>query len=393
LDLSNYRKDFPMLDKITYFDNACMTLKPYQVIEAVNEYYEKYPVCGGSRSQHRLSNILGRKIEEGREAISELIGAERKEQIVFTKNTTEAVNLVAKGLGLGKGDTVLTTDKEHNSNTVPWILLRDDKGIKFDQVKTNDDGTFNLENFKESMNQSVELVSMIHTSNLDGTTTPAKEIGEIAHDYDALFLLDGAQSVPHKPVDVQDLDVDLLAFSVHKMLGPTGVGVLYGKEEVLERLTPLSAGGGSVKDSTYDSITLKDAPGKFEGGLQNYSALCGIKPAVDYLLDVGLEDIEQHEIELNRLATELLEDKVEVIGPHDPEKRSGIFNFRVKVLGCHEITVLLEEQDIITRGGMHCVHPWHRTRGELGGTRASFYLYNTEEEVKKFAQIFDDLLG
>ena len=393
MDLSTHRKDFPMLDEITYFDNACMTLKPYQVIEAVNEYYEKYPVCGGSRSQHRLSNILGRKIEEGREALSELIGAERKEQIVFTKNTTEAVNLVAKGLGLGKGDTVLTTDKEHNSNTVPWILLRDDKGIKFDQVKTNDDGTFNIENFKESMNQSVELVSMIHTSNLDGTTTPAKEIGEIAHDYDALFLLDGAQSVPHKPVDVQDLDVDLLAFSVHKMLGPTGVGVLYGKEEVLERLTPLSAGGGSVKDSTYDSITLKNPPEKFEGGLQNYSALCGIKPAVDYLLDVGLEDIEQHEIELNRLATDLLKDKVEVIGPHEPEKRSGIFNFRVKVLGCHEITVLLEEKDILTRGGMHCVHPWHRTRGELGGTRASFYLYNTKKEVKRFAEIFDDLLG
>lgn len=392
MDLSPYRKDFPMLDEITYFDNACMTLKPYQVIEAVNEYYERYPVCGGSRSQHRLSNILGRKIEEGREAIKDLIGAEKKEQIVFTKNTTEAVNLVAKGIGLGKGDTVLTTDKEHNSNTVPWILLRDDKGIKFDQVKTNDDGTFNIENFKESMNQSVELVSMVHTSNLDGTTTPAKEISEIAHDYEALLMLDGAQSVPHKPIDVQKLDVDLLAFSVHKMLGPTGVGVLYGKEEVLERLTPLSAGGGSVKDSTYDTITLKPHPEKFEGGLQNYSALCGIKPAVDYLLNVGLEDIEQHEIELNRLATELLEDKVEVIGPHDPEKRSGIFNFRVKVLGCHEITVLLEEKDILTRGGMHCVHPWHRTRGELGGTRASFYFYNTKEEVKKFARIFDDLL-
>ncbi|MFW5898428.1 MAG: aminotransferase class V-fold PLP-dependent enzyme [Candidatus Saliniplasma sp.] len=393
LDPNKYRKDFPLLDKVTYFDNACMTLKPYQVINAVNEYYEEYPVCGGSRSQHKLSNILSRKIREGREAIADLIGADDKEQIVFTKNTTEAVSLVAKGLGLSKGDTVLTTDKEHNSNTVPWILLRDDKGIEFDQVRTSEDGTIDIEHFKEMMDQDVELVSMVHTSNLDGTTIPAKEIGEIVHDYEALLMLDGAQSVPHKPMDVNELDVDLLAFSVHKMLGPTGVGILYGKEEVLERLDPLVAGGGSVKDSTYDTVTLKDSPEKFEGGLQNYSALCGIKPAVDYLQDVGLKDIEKHEIKLNRIATDLLSDKVQVIGPKDPGKRSGIFNFRVEVLGCHEITILLEEKEILTRGGMHCVHPWHRTRNELGGTRASFYFYNTEEEVKRFAKVFEELLG
>ncbi|MEF8873361.1 MAG: aminotransferase class V-fold PLP-dependent enzyme [Candidatus Thermoplasmatota archaeon] len=391
LNVDKIRDDFPVVDEYIYFDSACLSLKPHSVRKAVDIYYSEFPVCEGKRSAHTLSTRVTKEIKKGRESVKDLLGASTTEEIAFTKNTTEAINTVARGFGLEKGDKVLTTDKEHNSNLAPWIKLKEQIGIDYEQVATGEDGELEIEDLKEKMDSEVKLVSMVHTSNLDGTTIPASEVADIAHEHDAYFMLDGAQSVPHKPVDVKEINVDFLAFSVHKMLGPTGVGVLYGKKRLMEDLEPLTYGGGGVKNTDYDEITLQTTPTKFEAGLQNFAGLAAVKPAVDYAMDLGLKNIEEHEVGLNKVATEELKDHVKVLGPEDPEKRSGIFNFRLKDLGCHEITLLLDEQEILLRGGMQCVHSWYNNRGLEGGNRASFYLYNTEEEVMRFAEVIKSL--
>ncbi|MFO8110590.1 MAG: aminotransferase class V-fold PLP-dependent enzyme [Thermoplasmata archaeon] len=392
MDVEDIRKDFPLVDEYIYFDNACLSLKPDQVVEAVKEYYCEFPVCAG-RSSHSLSNELTRRIISSRESIRSLLNADEPSEIVFTKNATESINMVARGLNFDRGDMILSTDKEHNSNLAPWILLKRDKGVEYQQVPSLPDGTFDLEAFEEKINKDVKMVSMVHTSNLDGVTIPAEEIAKIAHDHDAYFMLDAAQSVPHQTIDVKKLDVDFLAFSVHKMLGPTGVGVLYGRKELMEELNPLVVGGGSIKNTSYDELILQPSPAKFEGGLQNYAGICGVKTAVDYLLDLGLDEVEKHEIKLNKLATEGLKDIVKILGPEDPELRSGIFNFNVQTLGCHEISLFLEESKILTRGGMQCVHSWYNKQNLDGGTRVSFYIYNTVEEVKMMVDTLKELLG
>ncbi|MFP4000483.1 MAG: aminotransferase class V-fold PLP-dependent enzyme [Thermoplasmata archaeon] len=393
MDVESIREDFPVVDEYIYFDSACLSLKPQSVIDAVQRYYSEFPVCEGKRSAHTLSTRLTREIKKGRESVRDLLNASESDEIAFTKNTTEAINTVARGLDFEKGDKVLTTDKEHNSNLVPWIKMKERRGIEYEQVSTDDDSGLNIEDLKEKIDDDVKIVSMVHTSNLDGTTTPASKVADIAHEHEALFMLDGAQSVPHRPVDVEDIGVDFLAFSVHKMLGPTGVGVLYGREELLQDLEPLAYGGGGVKSTCYDKATLQDSPAKFETGLQNFASLAAVKPAVDYVQEVGLENIEKHELKLNRIATEELKDMVNIIGPEDPEKRSGIFNFQMDQLGCHEITLLMDEENILLRGGQQCVHSWYSFHGLEGGNRASFYLYNTEEEVMKFVDVIRSLLG
>ncbi len=392
LDTDKIREDFPLVDEYIYFDNACLTLKPYSVIQAVDEYYHEFPVCAG-RSSHSLSNKLTRRVTSARESLRSLINAEDRSEIVFTKNATESINMVARGLNFQKGDVVISTDKEHNSNLAPWLMLKKKRDIEYRQVASEDDGTFSLENLEEMMSKDVKLVSMVHTSNLDGVSIPAEEIGKIARDYDAYFMLDAAQSVPHRPIDVKGLGVDFMAFSVHKMLGPTGVGVLYGRKELMDELEPLVVGGGSVKNTYYDELELHSSPARFEGGLQNYAGICGVKAAVDYLLDIGLEEIEDHEVHLNRIATEALEDLVDILGPREPELRTGIFNFNIEQLGCHEMALLLEEKGVLTRGGMQCVHSWYNAKNIEGGTRVSFYLYNTPEEVETMVGVITDLLG
>ncbi len=385
MNISKIRKDFPIVSDWIYLDNACTSLKPCQVTEAVREYYEKFSVCSG-RSTHSLSLELQRRIEAGRDSLRKLINAKSTDEIVYTKNCTEAINLVSKGMNLTKGDVVLTTDKEHNSNLVPWIKLQDNTGITYRQVPT-DNGNFDMEAFKEAMSTKVKLVSMVHTSNLDGSTIPAKEVAEVVHDHGGIFMLDAAQSVPHRPIDVQKIDVDLIAFSVHKMIGPTGVGVLYGKKDLLDDIEPLLYGGGGVKNTTSREAFLQDCPRKFESGQQNYASLFAVKTAVEYLMDIGMDNIHEHEIKLNEFATKELHEYVHIIGPEEASERSGIFNFYVDELGAHEVSILLEEEGILTRGGMQCVHSWYNKNKIEGGTRASFYFYNTMDEVKKFVEI------
>lgn len=383
MDVKKIRQDFPVLNKpkpVIYMDSACMTMKPKQVIDAMNRYYNEFPGCGG-RSMHKIGKKVTEEVMLVRIAAQKFFNAKTEKEIVFTKNTTESINLVAHSLGLNKDDIVISSDKEHNSNLLPWQFL----GVKHEIVKSNPDGTFNLENFKKIMNKKVKLVAMVHTSNLDGTTTPAKEIIEIAHDNGALVLLDAAQSAPHKEVDVRKLDVDFLACSGHKMLGPTGMGILYGKYDLLEKLKPFLVGGDTVIDTTYTSAKMEKPPDKFEAGLQNYSGIIGLAEAMRYISNVGLKNIEKHEIGLNKIITDELIDIVELIGPRNSELRSGIFSFNIKGMDPHNIAMILDKSaNIAIRSGAHCVHSWFNAHNMKGSARASLYLYNTEEECKIF---------
>lgn len=389
------RNDFPAITNnpdTIYMDSACMALKPKKVIDAIIDYYTTLGGCGG-RSSHRLAIEVTERTEDAREKVAEFFSAGPRE-IVFTRNTTEGLNMVARGLRLEKGDRVLTTDKEHNSNLIPWQKLSNN-GIKHEIVPSNPDGTFNIENLKEMMGGDVKVVSMAHTSNLDGYTIPAEEIGEIAHDYNALFVLDAAQSAPHHPIDVRAIDVDFMAFSIHKMAGPTGVGGLYGKYELLEALEPLNYGGGTVKDTTYACATLLEPPERFEAGLQDYAGIIGARAAVEYLKSIGMEEIERHEMELNRIITEELRDAdgLRIIGPENPGLRGGIFNFTIKGLDSNQMAVLLDERyGIMVRGGRQCVDSWYNSRKIEGGTRASFYIYNTKKEVEYLARAVKEII-
>lgn len=388
LDVEKTRRDFPVLQKmingkpIIYMDNACMTLRPVQVIDKITEYYREYPACG-ERSLHKLGKRVDEEVERARETLKKFINAKNAKEIIFTKNTTEGINLVANSLGLKNGDVVLGTDKEHNSNLLPWQRLSE-KGVKYGYIKT--EGNF-IENLKQSLNKNVKVVAMVHTSNLDGTSIPAREVIKLAHDNGSLVLLDGAQAAPHKEVDVRKLDVDFFAFSGHKMMGPTGTGVLYGKEHLLEQLSPFIVGGGTVIDTTHSEAKFEELPQKFEAGLQHYSGIIGLGEAANYITKVGRDNIEKHEIALNKKTTEGLTGLVDIIGPSDAGKRSGIFSFNAGKADPHEIAMLLDQlENICVRSGAHCVHSWFNAHNLRGSVRASLYLYNTPEECDKLVE-------
>jgi cysteine desulfurase/selenocysteine lyase len=273
--------------------------------------------------------------------------------------------------------------------------MKNNKKIKHEVVPSKPDNTFDLDGFNEMMDEDVKMVSMVHTSNLDGYTIPAKEIIKIAHHYDALVMLDGSQSAAHKGVDVKDLDIDFFACSIHKMCGPTGMGILYGKLDLLNGLQPFITGGGTVSTSTYDQSTFLDVPEKFESGLQDFAGIIGSGAAIDYLTNIGMENIQEHEIKLNKQINEGLKgiENLHIIGPEDPELRGGITGFTVDDMDSHDLAMILDEtENIMVRSGMHCVHSWFNAQNIRGSTRASVYLYNTEEEVKIFVKILKRIL-
>lgn len=385
------RADFKIFNKIgnktlpIYFDNASMSLKPRQVIEAMDDYYFNHPTAAG-RSSYKLAEVTTSKIKEVRHLVANFINASSALEIIFIRNTTEAINLLATSLKFESGDIILTTDKEHNSNLIPWQVLAEKKGIIHKIVTSKNDGTFDLENYRELI-KGVKLVAMVHTSNLDGTTIPAKEIIKIAHDNGALVLLDAAQSSPHQKIDVRDLDVDFLAFSGHKMLGPTGTGVLYGKYSLLEKLEPFIVGGGTVEYSTYTEYKMLNAPEKFEAGLQDYAGIIGLGEAVRYLEAVGFNNIRAQELKLNKYITEGIGKlpRIKIIGPLDPSLRSGIISFYVDGVDMHQFALLLDEMSsVMIRSGQHCVHSWFNDKKIKNSARVSLYFYNTMEEAEIF---------
>ena len=389
MDISKYRKDFPILnsdDSPVYLDSACMTLRPQAVIDAITDYYTNYPACGG-RSVHKLSWQVTENFEMARDSLRRFMGAENASEIVFTKNATESMNIVANGLNLRKGDQVLTSDKEHNANVVPWHHLAKYKGIKYDVLPAKDNYFFDTEALKETLNSKTKLFSFVHTSNLDGHSNPAKEIVEICHDKGVKVMMDTAQSAPHKEINVVDLDVDFAAVSAHKFCGPSGMGALYGKFDELKELIPTYVGGSTVVNSTYKDYKLLPPPSCFEAGLQNYAGAIGSGAAAEYIMNIGRDNIQEHENKLNKLMTNELKDveSLNLVGPSDANQRGGIFSFNLDGWDPTEVAMHLDEEyNIAIRSGMHCVHSWFNSRGIEGTARASVYLYNNEEDVLSF---------
>ncbi len=398
MDISKYRKDFPLLnsdDNPTYLDSACMTLRPQAVIDALTDYYTNYPACGG-RSVHKLSWQVTENFEIARDQIRRFMGAEKPTEIVFTKNATEGMNIVANGLNLQKGDKVITSDKEHNANVVPWHHLAKYKGIKYEVLPAKDNYYFDLEALKERLTSDTKLMSFVHTSNLDGHSNPAEDIIEICHDKGVKVMMDAAQSAPHKEVNVVDLDVDFAAVSAHKFCGPSGMGALYGKYEELEKLIPTYVGGSTVVNSSYEDYELLPPPSCFEAGLQDYAGAIGSGVAADYVMGVGRDNISEHENKLNTIMTNKLKDLdgISVVGPEDVSQRGGIFSFNIEGWDPTEVAMHLDEKyNIAIRSGMHCVHSWFNSRGIEGTARASAYLYNNESDIIKFTDAIEDTLN
>ncbi len=396
------RQDFPIFSEqkgifgikkkpMIYFDNACMTLRPRQVVTAMNQYYYDYPACA-LRSAHKMARRATDAYESARETIAKFIGA-KPDEIIFTRNTTEAINLITHSFPFKKGDVILGTDKEHNSNLVPWLMLKE-RGVKHDFIPSKD-GEIDIDAFAGKLNPDVRMVAMGHTSNLDGTSIPLNKIVKMAHANKSLVLVDGAQSVPRMPIDVKKMDIDFLAFSGHKMLGPTGTGILYGKKELLDELKPFMVGGETVRETYYDRAEFEKVPLRFEAGLQDYAGFIGLAEAARYLRKNGLSKLASYEVKLNQMLTEKLGkyEEIEILGPKDAKKRGGIFSFNIKGMSPHEIAHILDSgRNIAIRSGAHCAHSWFNAHGLKGSARASFYLYNTMEEVDDFADAVEEIL-
>lgn len=395
-DAYKIREDFPILKEmvngkpLVYLDNSATTQKPTTVIEAICRYYRQY-----NANIHRGVHFLGIKATEAyektRKDVAEFIKAPNPNCIIFTKGTTESINLVAYSWGrkfLKKGDEILLTLMEHHSNIVPWQILSKEKDIKIKFVSLNNDGTLNLDAFKDLLSEKTKLVSITYVSNVLGVINPIKDIIDLAHKAGALVLVDGAQSIPSIPINVQDLDIDFLAFSAHKMLGPTGVGVLYGKEELLDRMDPFLGGGEMIKRVTKEYSIWADIPYKFEGGTQNIAGVIGFNKAIEYLNNIGLESIYKHEKSLVSYALKKLlsVEGITIYGPTTDTHRLNIISFNYKDIHPHDVATVLDQEGIAIRAGHHCAQPLHLSLGVSASCRVSFYLYNTQEEIDIFIE-------
>ena len=388
MDVDAIRRDFPTVrsGQGIYLDSACQSLRPDSVIRAITDYYENYPACGG-RSVHSMATKVSMAMDDARETLASFFGTDDPDCYIFTKNCTEGLNTAAYGLGLGRGDVVVTTDAEHNSNHVPWLFLQENMGVRRRIVKSDAEGRFDLEAFHKAMSRDVKVVSVQHASNVTGCSVPVKAVTEIAHDFGATVVIDGAQAAPHMPVDLKRIDADVYCMSIHKMLGPSGMGVMYGKREVLERMRPLALGGGTVGLATYESVNLAPIPDKFEAGLHDYAGIVGTKAALDYLSGVGMEEVMRWDQTLMERILTNLEDvrNLHVVGPRDAPSRGGVFSFNIDGLGAHDIAMMLDSMaGVMIRSGMHCAHPFYVSRGIDGSARASTYIYNTPEEIDVF---------
>ncbi len=386
--IADARGDFPTLREGggVYLDSACQSLRPDSVIAAIAEYYTRYPTCGG-RSVHSMATAVSVRIDETREALARFFGTRDPGCYIFTRNCTEGINTVAAGLGLKPGDAVVTTDAEHNSNSVPWAMLAAEAGVELRMTRSHPDGGFDIEAFKELMDGGVRLVSVQHCSNVTGCVLPVGEIAEIARDRVALVLIDGSQAAPHLEVDLEAVGADFYSLSMHKMLGPSGMGVLYGRREALEQLRPLRFGGGAVGRTGGGRMEPAPVPDRFEAGLQDYAGIFGTKAALEYLTGIGLDAVAAHERRLMRLIFSQLEDTpgLSIVGPDDPDRRCGIFSFNIDGLASHDIAMILDAADgIMIRSGMHCAHRFFDTRGIGGSARASTYLYNDDADIGRF---------
>jgi len=401
-DVETIRKEFPILHQkvnghnLVYFDNAATSQKPQTVINALIDYYSGYN-ANIHRGIHTLAEKATRAYEATREAAKEFINAKHLEEVIFiTRGVTEAINLVSHSYGgafLGKGDEIIVSELEHHSNIVPWQMLCDQKGSTLKVIPIHDNGELDLEAFKKLLTAKTKLVVVNHASNALGTINPVKEIGRLAHEAGAVILVDGAQAAAHLPIDVQSLDCDFYCISSHKMYGPTGAGILYGKKELLEKMPPFFGGGEMIKEVTFEKTTYNDLPYKFEAGTPNIADVIGLKPAIEFIQSLGKPTIAAHEHELLRYATQQLSalKGIRLIGTA-PQKVS-IVSFVVEGIHHFDIGQMLDSRGIAVRTGHHCAQPLMNRLGIEGTVRASFAVYNTKHEIDKLVEGLDRIIN
>lgn len=393
--LATIRSLFPVLERevhgkpLVYLDNAATTQKPLAVIETLDRYYRQYN-SNIHRGVHTLSEEATAAYETARGQIASFINAPSDRQVIFTRNATEAINLVAYSWGranLGSGDEVLITQMEHHANIVPWQILQEQLGFTLRYVPITGDGLLDLDTLDDLLTERTKLFAFVHISNVLGTVNPAAELIQAAHRVGALALVDASQSVPHMPVDVQALDADFLVFSGHKMCGPTGIGVLYGKRALLQEMPPFMGGGDMIREVRLEGSKWNTLPYKFEAGTPAIAEGIGLGAAVDFLQEVGLAWVWQHERSLTAYAYERLQavESLRILGP-GPDERAGLIAFTLDGVHPHDISAVLDQDGIAVRAGHHCAQPVHDFYDIAASARASFYLYNSPEEVDKLAR-------
>lgn len=397
------RKDFPILSTkvngkpLIYLDNSATSQKPKVVIDKLVEYY-KTVNANIHRGIHTLSEKATEEYENSKRKVAKFIGAKDEKEIVYTRNTTESINLVAYSFAnsiLKKNDLVISTEMEHHSNIVPWQLLKTRLGIRLEFVPVKDDFSLDLEEYDRLLKKKPKLVTFVHASNVLGTINPAKEMTSMAHKARAYVLIDGAQSAPHMKVNVKNIDCDLFAFSAHKMCGPTGIGVLYGKQNILEKMPPFLSGGDMINDVSLEKSTWNKLPWKFEAGTPNIADAIAFGAAIDYLEKIGMGEIEKHEREITSYAIKKMEEieGLEIFGEDDSRKhRGGMVAFTLACAHPHDIAQILNDEGIAVRSGHHCAQPLHKKFKKAATTRASFYLYNTKDEVDRMIEALNKVV-
>ncbi len=393
LDIGKIRKDFSILNKkingkqLIYLDNAATSLTPESVIGAMNEYYGSYN-ANVHRSIHYIGEKATREYEDAHKKVADFINADF-EEVIFTRGTTESLNALAYSLmrNLNEEDEIVLSEMEHHSNLVPWQQLAKDKKIKIRFIRINKNFELDMEHAKELINKRTKIVSVTHVSNVLGTINPVKEIGRLAKEVGAVFIVDSAQGIPHLKVDVKDINCDFLCFSGHKMLGPTGIGVLYGKKKMLEELNPFLFGGEMIREVNFEYSSWNDLPWKFEAGTPNIAGGIGLGAAIDYLKNIGMENIKKYEEYLTNYAFKKLNEAgLKVYCAKNPEKRSGVLTFKVDGMHAHDVAALLDRHGIAIRAGHMCAMPLvTKILGENALCRASLYFYNTTEDIDNLA--------
>lgn len=397
LDVDALRKDFPILGRtvdsgarLVYLDSGATTQKPLQVLDAERDFYLRHNAAV-HRGAHQLAGEATEAYESARRTIADFVGAD-EDEVVFTKNATEGINLVAYGLGnahrLGAGDRIVVTEMEHHANLVPWQQLAERTGATLDWFGLTDEGRLDLSRIDELLDERTKVVALTHQSNVLGTLNPVRLIADRAHAAGALVVVDGAQSVPHRPVDVRELGADFLAFSGHKMLGPNGVGVLWGRRELLADLPPFLTGGSMIEVVEMDRATFLPPPQRFEAGVPMAPQAVGLAAAVDYLRALGMDEVAAHEDVLTARALQLLQEipGVRIIGPRGTDERGSAVSFAVDGIHPHDVGQVLDDRGVAVRTGHHCARPIVRRYGVPATTRATFYVYNTLEEVEQLAE-------
>jgi cysteine desulfurase/selenocysteine lyase len=406
LDLERIRADFPILGRqvhgqpLVYLDNAATTQKPRQVIAALADFYERHN-ANVHRGVHTLSQEATDLYEATRAHVARFLGAEREEEIVFTRGATESINLVAHAWArqnLQPGDEIVLTPLEHHSNLVPWQIVAQERGVALRFIQLDAEGRLDLDSARRTIGPRTRLVAVAQMSNVLGTIAPVKELAALAHAQGALILVDGAQSAPHLPVKVRELECDFFACSAHKMLGPTGVGVLYGRRRLLKTMAPYQAGGSMIARVELECSTYAPAPARFEAGTPNFADVAAFDAALDYLDALGMEAVREHELVLTRYALERLSATpgITLFGPRDPAQRGAVIAFNYRDLHPHDVGMILDHQGVAVRAGHHCAQPLMQLLDVPAVLRASFYLYNTEAEVDALVAALaatDALLG